>query len=80
MAEFSAEVFQNEFLSDGGTDVHAIVSVTCTGAGTVANRSSASRSHVEIAVPPLAAMVEMARLASARAPGSIATIGTRAFG
>lgn len=33
MAEFSAEVYQNEFLPDGGTDVHAIVTVTCTGAG-----------------------------------------------
>ena len=33
MAEFSAEVFQNEFLPDGGTDVHAVVTVTCTGAG-----------------------------------------------
>jgi hypothetical protein len=33
MAEFTAEVFQNEFLPEGGTDVHAIVSVTCTGAG-----------------------------------------------
>jgi hypothetical protein len=33
VAEFSAEVFQNEFLSDGATDVHAVVSVTCTGAG-----------------------------------------------
>jgi hypothetical protein len=33
MAEFSADVYQNEFLPDGGTDVHAIVTVTCTGAG-----------------------------------------------
>jgi hypothetical protein len=33
MATFSAEVFQNEFLPDGGTDVHAIVTVTCSGAG-----------------------------------------------
>ena len=33
MAQFSAEVFQNEFLPQGGTDVHAIVTVTCTGAG-----------------------------------------------
>ena len=33
MAEFSAEVFQNEFLSEGATDVHAVVAVTCTGAG-----------------------------------------------
>ena len=29
MAEFTAEVYQNEFLPDGGTDVNAIVSVTC---------------------------------------------------
>jgi hypothetical protein len=34
MAEFSAEIYQNEFLPDGGTDVHAIVSITCAGAGT----------------------------------------------
>jgi von Willebrand factor type A C-terminal domain/von Willebrand factor type A domain len=34
MAEFSAAVYQNEFLPAGGTDVSAIVSVTCTGAGT----------------------------------------------
>ena len=34
MAEFTAQVFQNEFLPDGGTDVNAIVSVTCTNAGT----------------------------------------------
>ncbi|SMQ61482.1 VWA domain-containing protein [Agreia sp. VKM Ac-1783] len=33
MAEFTASVFQNEFLSDGATDVHAIVTVTVAGAG-----------------------------------------------
>jgi hypothetical protein len=33
MPTFSAEVFENEFISEGATDVHAIVSVTCTGAG-----------------------------------------------
>jgi uncharacterized protein YegL len=33
MAQFSCEVFQNEFLPDGATDVHAVVTVTCTGAG-----------------------------------------------
>jgi len=33
MPSFSAEVFQNEFISEGSTDVHAIVSVTCSGAG-----------------------------------------------
>jgi von Willebrand factor type A C-terminal domain/von Willebrand factor type A domain len=33
MAEFTAAVYQNEYLPDGGTDVHAIVTVTCSGAG-----------------------------------------------
>jgi hypothetical protein len=33
VAEFKAEVFQNEFLAEGATDVHAVVSVTCTAAG-----------------------------------------------
>ena len=33
MAEFSATVYQNEFLPDGGTDVNAIVTMTCSGAG-----------------------------------------------
>ena len=37
MADFTTEVFQNEFLPDGGTDVHAIVRVTSTGASTGAS-------------------------------------------
>lgn len=32
MADFTAEVFQNEFLPPGGTDVHGIVRITSTGA------------------------------------------------
>ena len=32
MADFVAEAFQNEFLSDGGTDVHAIVRITASNA------------------------------------------------
>ena len=31
MAEFTAEVYQNEFLPEGGTDVNAIVTMTCSG-------------------------------------------------
>jgi hypothetical protein len=42
VAEFSAEVFQNEFLSDGATDVHAVVSVTCTGAGATGSAAGIS--------------------------------------
>lgn len=33
MAQFAATVYQNEFLPDGGTDVNAIVTVSCSGAG-----------------------------------------------
>jgi hypothetical protein len=33
MAQFTAAVYQNEFLPDGGTDVNAIVTITCSGAG-----------------------------------------------
>ena len=44
MAQFTAEVFQNEFLPDGGTDVHAIVRVTCRGAGQAGQTSVASAS------------------------------------
>ncbi|WP_312719415.1 VWA domain-containing protein [Mobilicoccus sp.] len=33
MAEFHATVHQNEFLATGATDVHSIVSITCSGAG-----------------------------------------------
>lgn len=33
MAQFTAAVYQNEFLPDGGTDVNAIVTVTCADAG-----------------------------------------------
>ncbi|MFT3854031.1 MAG: VWA domain-containing protein [Ilumatobacteraceae bacterium] len=34
MPEFKADVFQNEYLADGDTDAHAVVSITCSGAGT----------------------------------------------
>ncbi len=33
MANWTAEVFQNEYLPDGATDVHAIVTVTCANSG-----------------------------------------------
>jgi hypothetical protein len=33
MATWTTEVFENEYLPAGATDVHAIVSVACTGAG-----------------------------------------------
>jgi len=42
MAEFSASVFQNEYLSDGATDVHAIVTVTASGTGSAGSDGAAA--------------------------------------
>ncbi|WP_199425336.1 vWA domain-containing protein [Actinotalea solisilvae] len=33
MTSFTAAVYQNEYLADGSTDVHAIVTVECSGSG-----------------------------------------------
>lgn len=48
MAEFSAEVYQNEFLPDGGTDVHAIVTLTCSGAGAAGHGSGGDAAEIVI--------------------------------
>ena len=48
MAEFSCEVFQNEFLPEGGTDVHAVVTVTCAGAGAAGQSSGGDAAEVII--------------------------------
>ena len=48
MAEFSATVYQNEFLPDGGTDVNAIVTVTCSGAGSAGQSGSGDAGEIII--------------------------------
>lgn len=48
MAEFSAAVYQNEFLPDGGTDVNAIVTVSCTGAGAAGQTGSGDAGEIII--------------------------------
>ncbi len=48
MAEFTASVYQNEFLPDGGTDVNAIVTVTCAGAGTAGQTGGGAAGEVII--------------------------------
>ncbi|AIY18344.1 VWA domain-containing protein [Pimelobacter simplex] len=48
MAEFSAAVYQNEFLPDGGTDVNAIVTITCQGAGTAGQSGAGSAGEIII--------------------------------
>lgn len=46
MADFSSAVFQNEFLPDGGTDVNAIVTIGCTGAGSAGRTGSGSAGEI----------------------------------
>ncbi|MFG1908765.1 VWA domain-containing protein [Kribbella sp. NPDC048928] len=48
MADFTASVYQNEFLPDGGTDVHAIVTVTCAGAGAAGQTGSGDAGEIII--------------------------------
>ena len=48
MAEFAATVYQNEFLPEGGTDVNAIVTLTCTGAGAAGRTGSGDAGEIII--------------------------------
>ena len=48
MADFTAAVYQNEFLPDGGTDVTAIVSVDCANAGSAGAGSGAPAGEIII--------------------------------
>ena len=48
MAEFTAEAYQNEFLPEGGTDVNAIVTVTCAGAGSAGQTGSGDAGEIII--------------------------------
>ena len=70
MAEFTAAVYQNEFLPEGGTDVNAIVTVTCRGAG-AAGQSGAGDAGEIIIVDTSGSMgrtkLEAAKLAAAAA-------------
>jgi von Willebrand factor type A C-terminal domain/von Willebrand factor type A domain len=46
MAEFTAQVFQNEFLPEGGTDVAAVVTLTCSGAGAAGQSSEGDAGEI----------------------------------
>lgn len=48
MAEFSAQVYQNEYLADGATDVHAIVTITCRGAGQAGQTGAGEAAEIVI--------------------------------
>lgn len=70
MAEFKAEVFQNEYLADGATDAHAVVSVTCTGAGKAGSDGEAA----EIIIVDTSGSMDMppTKIAAARRAARVA--------
>jgi hypothetical protein len=71
MASFTASVFQNEYLADGATEVHAVVSVACSGAG----QAGASGSSVaEVLVIDRSGSMDMppAKLAAAKRAAIVA--------
>jgi hypothetical protein len=70
MATFTASVFQNEYLADGATEVHAVVSVTCTGAG---QAGSSGSGVAEILVIDRSGSMDMppAKLAAAKRAGAV---------
>ncbi|HET7476505.1 MAG TPA: VWA domain-containing protein [Dermatophilaceae bacterium] len=74
MAEFTAAVYQNEFLPDGGTDVNAIVTISCRGAGE-AGRSGVGEAGEIIIVDTSGSMgrtkMEAAKIAAAAAVDQI---------
>src|SRR6476660_3926647 len=72
MADFTATVYQNEFLPDGGTDVHAIVTVECTGAGT-AGQSGAGAAGEIIIIDTSGSMGQSAMAAAKQA--ALAALG-----
>ncbi|WP_406149055.1 vWA domain-containing protein [Streptomyces sp. NBC_01012] len=49
--QFSVEVYQNEYLPEGGRDVNAIVTVTSTGGGTTGGVPLAGRAPVDAGTP-----------------------------
>jgi von Willebrand factor type A C-terminal domain/von Willebrand factor type A domain len=72
VAEFRAEVFQNEYLSDGATDVHGVVSVTCSGAG-IAGQASGTEAAEVIIVDTSGSMdMPPAKIAAARRAAKVA--------
>jgi hypothetical protein len=70
MAEFSSAVYQNEFLPDGGTDVNAIVTVRCTGAGAAGRTGSGDAG--EIIVVDTSGSMGMANMQAAKQAAMVA--------
>ena len=74
MAEFTAAVYQNEFLPDGGTDVNAIVTIACSGAGTAGQTGGGSAGEIIIVDTSGSMGTETMAAARAAAKAAVAEI------
>jgi von Willebrand factor type A C-terminal domain/von Willebrand factor type A domain len=74
MAEFTASVYQNEFLPDGGTDVNAIVTLTCAGAGTAGQTGGGAAGEIIIVDTSGSMGTETMQAARAAAQAALAEI------
>jgi hypothetical protein len=70
MAEFTVEVFQNEFLADGATDVHAVVRTTCKGSGSAGR--SGTGDAAEIIIIDTSGSMGYGKIAEARRAADVA--------
>jgi hypothetical protein len=70
MAEFTADVYQNEFLPDGASDVSAIVTITCTGAG--AAGQSDDGDAAELVILDVSGSMGTAKFTAAQRAASVA--------
>ncbi|NBM16323.1 VWA domain-containing protein [Streptomyces sp. GC420] len=55
--QFSVEVYQNEFLPEGGREVNAIVTVTSTGGGTLGGTAASTRTYAPGEGPDAAVVI-----------------------
>ncbi len=65
MATFTSAVFQNEYLSEGASEVQAVVEVTCADAGSAGSQGSAG----EIIIIDTSGSMDGDRIAAARKAG-----------
>ena len=72
MAEFTAEVFQNEFLAENGTDVHAIVSVHCSEAGVAGQTGAGDAAEILILDTSGSMATPQTKIAAVRSAGVVA--------
>ncbi|MDR3068758.1 MAG: VWA domain-containing protein [Cellulomonas sp.] len=70
MATFNVEVFSNEFLAEGATDVHAIVQVKCAGAS--AAGTAEGTAAAEIVIIDTSGSMTGEKLAAAKQAASVA--------